>query len=462
MANTRERLPFLSEKVSKFFYSRWYFIILTLAAMIFYALRLEPIGVLVMISVVLIILVLQSDTLPTTLPFWLICMMVLRMYGSYNTWIKLWPAIFVVVPALLFHFIYYRPTYKTGKLFLAYLAVSIAVTLGGIGAIGASAYLKSTYYVLGLGFGMLGIYVLLNAHVSGKGYDLKEYFTRIMLYVGLFGVFTMVFYYATNLREVIGNLGDDSKLQMGNNLSTNLLITMPFAFYAAIKSKYKTLFFNFGIFQYLAMASSLSRSGILMGTVMVFICIVFALIKIKGQDRLFCILSLLCYALMAAVFLTAYWHQIYEEISIKTGEARTGLYRHAVEMFIKYPVFGTGLGYQGQFYYPQKGGMYWYHSSPFQIIASLGIVGAVAFVFQYVMRLKMLFVRRTVFNMTVFLSYLGFELMSCVNPGEFCPLPYVLIVVEMFVIAEKDSDKTLSCEDLYFKRDISKALKKSV
>ena len=42
--------------------------------------------------------------------------------------------------------------------------------------------------------------------------------------------------------------------------------------------------------------------------------------------------------------------------------------------------------------------------------------------------------RATLFNMTIFLSYISLEMMSLVNPGEFCPIPYELITTLIFII----------------------------
>ena len=49
----------------------------------------------------------------------------------------------------------------------------------------------------------------------------------------------------------------------------------------------------------------------------------------------------------------------------------------------------------------------------------------------------LLWKKPTMFNMTVFLSYVSLELMSLVNPGIFSPIPYLLIVTMFFAIVER-------------------------
>ena len=43
----------------------------------------------------------------------------------------------------------------------------------------------------------------------------------------------------------------------------------------------------------------------------------------------------------------------------------------------------------------------------------------------------------TLFNITIFISYAGLELMSLVNPGIFCPFPYLMLITLFLVIVEK-------------------------
>ena len=42
--------------------------------------------------------------------------------------------------------------------------------------------------------------------------------------------------------------------------------------------------------------------------------------------------------------------------------------------------------------------------------------------------------------MTIFLSYFSLEMMSLVNPGILCPMPYLMLVTLFMVIVEKCDD----------------------
>ena len=109
------------------------------------------------------------------------------------------------------------------------------------------------------------------------------------------------------------------------------------------------------------------------------------------------------------------------------------------------PIFGRGLGYSGNvdLYSPKKGAMYFYHMMIPQIIGSMGTVGILAYGYQFVQRVRLIFRKISHWAMCLGLSYLGILLMSQVNPGEFCPIPYGMITVILFIFLENGEDKPL-------------------
>jgi uncharacterized membrane protein YobD (UPF0266 family) len=64
-------------------------------------------------------------------------------------------------------------------------------------------------------------------------------------------------------------------------------------------------------------------------------------------------------------------------------------------------------------------------------------VGIVAYAYQFIKRNMLIWRKATLFNMTIFLSYVSLEMMSLVNPGVFCPVPYLLFVTLFMVVVEK-------------------------
>ena len=79
-----------------------------------------------------------------------------------------------------------------------------------------------------------------------------------------------------------------------------------------------------------------------------------------------------------------------------------------------------------------------------QIFGSMGVVGVLGYGYQLVTRFILVLRKRSAVAITLGLSYFGLFLMSQVNPGEFCPLPYALVATLIFVIVE-------SCENAHKK-----------
>ena len=422
--------------IRKFLASDWYYLSVTVLCAIFYTLKQEVIGALVLGYIAGIVFVLSDDLSPVTLPFLLIASSVLRLYDSADLWFSYIPAIIPIIPLIAVHFILYRPRYRIGKMFFPLLAVAVAVTLGGIGITSVKDYFSPTnlYYVVMLGFGMVILYVIFYNHIGiKKDFDYKKYLTKVMLYFGAFLVYMLFVVYVESFIE-----DKELYIQMGNNLSANLLMTMPFAFYySTVSRRYSMAFFCLGLLENLALVLSLSRGGMLFGTVMVVPCALFAVKKSAKQDKPFLITALVLSGLVAIIALFAYIDEIIPMLAVKKDEARIYLYTGAVKAFFEYPLLGVGFLFNTADKIP-TGAIYWYHSTPFQIIGSMGLVGILAYCYYYVYRCVILWKnRKSKFNVCIALSFIGFELLALVNPGTFCPLPYVAMMTCIFTVFEK-------------------------
>jgi O-antigen ligase len=133
--------------------------------------------------------------------------------------------------------------------------------------------------------------------------------------------------------------------------------------------------------------------------------------------------------------------------AIGEDEDRMRLIDRAKELFRKHPVTGHGLTYKGNFdiYNPKKGAMGWYHMMIPQVVASMGCVGILAYLYQGAMHLRVLFVslretredaKERMLAVTLFMSYVGVLMMSQVNPGIFCPVPYGLMATVIFALID--------------------------
>lgn len=387
-------------------------------------------------------LIVCDDIIATLLPAWLMCSVAIQCYDSFDFFINFVWLVPIPVIAFLFHMIVYRQKLDLGKTWKGIAAVSVAVTLGGLGKITAPEYfnLSALYHTIGLGFGMLLTYFIMNSYYKPKSkhYVLRFHFAFIMTVVGLFCVFMIANHYILFWDRFMEKMSP-LNFQWRNNVSTILMLTMPFSFFLSTK-KYPYLFLGF--LQYAAILFTGSRGGALGGAAELALCL-FAVVYSDKKNRK---KTLIMIASVVVVVLTLFTKPLIEFfvpviLRIESVDIRAGLMARAIEDFKSNILFGRGLGYMGNtdIHDPAKFALCWYHSAPFQVIGSFGLLGVVAYTYQLYNRMKTVWKRVTHFNITLFISYAGLFLMSLVNPGEFCPMPYGLMATLLFIICDKNN-----------------------
>ncbi len=439
------------QSIRKFMLSKTFMVIQCLIAAAFIIARgktegrmiILAYGVLCIGAILCIVMIFCDDVIATLLPFLLASSIAIKCYDSFDIFIKfVW---FAPIPvfALLFHMIVYRQKLDWGKTWPGAAAVSVAVTLGGLGKITFAEYFNGSalYHTFGLGIGMFILYLIMNSkyHSQSKYYELRFHFSFIMTLVGTFCVFMICHHYALYWTNFLAKLSP-IYFQWRNNVSTILMLTMPFAFFLSSK-KYPYIFL--GILQYAGILLTGSRGGALGGTVELGLCLCILIYSdVKNRKRNLILIASTVVASLA-LFLEPLIRFLGPVLTRLTNgdDVRMGLIRRAVEDFKSNVLFGRGLGYNGNndVHDPAKFALCWYHSAPFQVIGSFGLLGVAAYVFQFFNRMKVVWARTTHFNITLFISYAGLFLMSLVNPGEFCPVPYGLVATLLFIICDKNN-----------------------
>ena len=391
-----------------------------------------------------------GDILAMLIPLMFTYLVAIRCYNSLNDFMSIiWLAI-PLIAIIIFNLVVYRKKLSAkGSQFKPMMFVSFAVIMGGFGFISAKEYFagSSIYHMLGMGFGMVIVYCFLYAKIDvTKKYSLIEQLTRIMVVVGIFATLMVIAHYLININLAIDK-GGIFFIRWRNNISTILMITMPFTFLMGNK---KPTAIVLGFLFFLAMLLSGSRGGMVFGAIELVMCIVMFVLYDKRR-RLAYVIICVCVVFGLLIFLpqiTKFLNNTFVRlfnvlndflIGGEDTETRVRHYARGVEDFLKHPILGTGLGYMGNrdIFKNKAGALCWYHCEPIQIAASFGILGIVAFVYQFIKRNMLIWKKATLFNMTVFLSYISLEMMSLVNPGILCPVPYLLLITLFLVIVEK-------------------------
>lgn len=441
IAKSEKNLRMLEDLRSALLSKPYMFALLALACVITVT-GVEFYGLIAFVCIVVFTLIVCDELIATTLPFLLASAIMIKCFDSFDTYIKLAPLAPVVVLAIIIHFILYPKPVKTGSTIWSLLAVTFAVTLGGVGSISSKEYfsLTSLYYIVGLGAAMVLVYIIAYSCLENSDkVVIHRTFSFIMFIVCLFSCLMVILHYAVNIKDVIASRSI-LEPQWRNNVSTFIILTMPFVFYLSLKN-YFYIIPAFITMPCLALTSS--RGGLLFGAVEFMLCciyIIYADKKNRVKTLLIltvCGFAVIIYAGDIITFISKTISRFDSDMINK--DPRTGFIRRAVEDFRACPVFGRGIGYMGNrdIYPSRKFAANWYHSAPFQVIGSFGTAGILAFGYQFIRRNIVFWSKITYFSLAVFISYIGMFMMSLVNPGEFCPVPYELMIVIMFALIER-------------------------
>ena len=421
--------------------------VLFLLALLFVWFKWYVAGAVVFVLIASAELALCSDLSVPALPLLLLSVIVLPCYDSYDTFIRYAWVVPVFLIAFFYNLIVFREKMKIGRTFFGQVAVMVALMLGGTGFIARGDLLSpmSLFYVLTLGIGMVLIYLLLKSRFSR--FNVYGIFGRIAPAMYLIGLLSCVIILLYTIRDnpadpnffdrVLRSLLYED-YRASNNLSTVLMLAMPFPVWYALKQHpvHISVCFVF----YFAIVTSGSRAGILLGAVELVLCFLFWMrycgpISKKVGSFLGPILILL-----GLISLNWFVTEHGDFGIVHDGEFRMNAIKIAIREFSEHPVFGIGLRNHAldEIYQPKKGALCWFHMYFPQIFASMGLVGFSAYMIQILLRSTLVFRRKKgPVRSTLGLSYIGLFLMSQLNPGEFCPFPYALMAVAIFVMLEQ-------------------------
>lgn len=439
--------------INKFFMSPWLFAFEFIVASLIIVLGKEVEGSLFFLGLMLVGLVFCDDLLFLLQTLCLASVFLTNCYDSADTFMPYIRYIPILVIAVAIHFICYNKRIHVGRNFWGSIAVAVAVTLGGLGTIPLADYFSLTalYYVCGLGVGMLLVYIIAGTYIEEKkDYDIFERFAAILYVMGLLCVFMVLRYHLTSETTFTEFLTVTPwSFQPQNNLSTMMMIAMPFPCYFALKNR---VHIHSLILIYAGIVFTGSRGGLIMGGIELLLCLAYLIYADKKLRWLYLAVGVVSVTtvvmwLVGSFDLTDIKEYLFLHPVTSEEESRVKLLRRMIEDFKSNPIFGRGLGYSGNsdIYNPVKGAMHWYHMMVPQVIGSLGLVGVAAYAYQFALRVRTVFVNTDAYKLVMGLSYGGLLLMSQVNPGEFCPIPYTMIGVLIFLMLEKyDKSRRLS------------------
>ena len=371
-----------------------------------------------------------------TLPFLHLSLLLIFCYDSFSVFIKyIWLAPVAAV-ALGVYLWRAKPRLMRGPGFWPLVAVSAATVLGGIGMIPVGDYFRpsSLFFMLALGPGLVFSYFVMKHEYRDPA--VRESFGQDMLWWGLTGAaITGCFLLPKFLAARLLFLPDT--VQWSNNMATILMLAMP----AALMQKNRHVgHYVLAGFMFVAVLMLGSRGGILFIGVELIVCCLFAWLQETDYVKRLWNRYYFVIVLLAGGY--CFWFVLANADAfslIRVDEARVKMLQRGFENFLENPLFGSGIGYRGNadLYGGKQGTILWYHVFVAQVVGGLGVVGTVAWCYQLYVRFCLAWRARRDRECGFALCYLGLFLMSMVNPGEFCPVPYAFLAVCFFALLER-------------------------
>lgn len=402
------------------------------------------IGMFVLAGLVILMLVLCDDLMSIICPILCVFLSSIEFYRDYSVLTAyMWYAIVPFAAAFIFNLVYYRTPFAKGRFFYPQLAVSAALSLGGLFCISANQYFSPSalYFTVGGGFFMLFVYCLTVSRLSAntRSYDRIERLARSLFAAGLLAAFLVFDFYIDNADEFIRK-GTLLFFKPRNYVSSVIMMALPMC---CIYIKRSNLHILSMLFMYVGMLMTGSRSGLLFGTAALVLSVAFVYITNRKSRKLYNVLLLL--AAVPVVFAAVkflpelYASRMADGFFNKGDETRIKFIRFGISDFLTYPVFGIGVGNLAHFeifkaYVP--GSIVYFHNIVIQVMASMGLVGIAAYLWNFVARLKFLWENRKNESLIFAISYFAILLMSLTNPGIFCPFPEAALIVLMLSVVE--------------------------
>ncbi len=280
---------------------------------------------------------------------------------------------------------------KKRKFLSGFLALGVAFLISSFMTV--EHILLNLRYSAVLFVSLVAMYYLLTVTIDKKSLP-KDYFAWVLFFLGLST--------SGQLLEVYlhGNVIVDGQILRWNisfgwgtynNLALMLLLAMPGAFYLAAVRRRAVIFNLFANFFYLCVLLSNSRTAILMGAVVYFLCMYLLLRQTKNYRQnlgVFITAFVLLIVLLVIFneFVMKLFHMLVEIGSYSSG--RKEIYDRGAMQFFSAPIFGKGFFASDAYEWWQVAGVnllppLW-HNTFIQMLASCGLLGLLAYAYHRV------------------------------------------------------------------------------
>lgn len=438
----------------KILYNPLYIILIGFITFITWYFQKSAIGISVLLLISAVVILLTRDILPVmpNLLFCIYCVCSEDIMRSKRDWITMSVAVVILVIAIIAHMCIYHIKFKKLSLAVPLSLVSISLFLGGIGTISPKDYMHGMVYILTLGVLMLFLYTFISLYLAPPEHiDSRRYLCHTLTVLGILvlaqAAVAIIQVHPTSISDIMRQL-----LYVGwgnrNSIGITILICMSASFYLAFTDKkFAIVHYILPFIFYVLLVVMFARAALMAGTILLAVMIVYS--YIKGKNRSALTYTICIFAILIATYVLLRSKEVLQIIDkginllLHGGSTnRDNIYREGIQLFFQHPIFGVGIGYVGNIYDMPTFGMYWFHNTLLQEMASLGVVGVIAYSIYYIQRGVIMFANTTPFNMLISFSILAFELNSLLEAGSFTPFPFIFIIIFITAFMEFNNKKT--------------------
>lgn len=446
MTRAKEIYLNFEKKAREFLYTDAYILLVLAIVLIAWLAQNSTFGFVALILVSCVALVVSDDIIPLTVNIFGAPLMIFD--DSVSSFVYLWPTFIPLVLAIAVFVVrnvknkIARKKFVMGKMFFPQICVSIALLLGGAGIVEKSNYLDALPICIALGIGVLFVYLLYcNFAKTENNIDVYAYFAKVLMFIGVaVGIELVALIVRTGVSPSGWSAYGGWNTGWGNrnNVATFLLICAPMGIYLSTKRRFPIVYILISMFEYACLIMTLSRGGILFGAIAGIFALFFSIVK--ANDRKKQIISWAVVVVAAGVVLAIFKdltagvvESILNRVNVE-GDYTSGrfdLYREAWKLFKQYPIVGGGMGHVGTNAGMKNDmGLYWFHSTLFQILGCMGLVGVLAYGYYYATKIYLLIKKRkSTFALFILAIWIGFEGYSMIDTGTMTPFPNMMLIM---------------------------------
>lgn len=421
------------KKIEKFTFSTPYLILTSVAAVVFWTLHLEAIGIPIVLGLMFLQFVLFKDATPSAPLLFAGLFMYSRTINDFTgipLFLYLTPV--AILLGMLIHMIRFKTRFWKGKMMWGILIMALSMFLSMMNA----EELNINYFFYAM-IGLLYAFIYLFYRNSIEG-DHIPYLLKTMVLMGMVVSIEVFIYYLRVEDVIVAIQTKEIKLGWGisNYIATYLVMFIPTTVYFAKQAKHNLFWVILGLFEIIMLLFTASRGGILAFAVISIPLFIF-LLQTKAWKKT--LINFVCCLIFIGLvvwiwkdlFITLYYR--FRNLLLDDS-GRFEIYREAIQVFSEHPLFGGGLfaRIDGNNVY------HMYHNTFLHTLATLGLVGGIGLLWQLWVQVTVVFKQMKPTTFILGISLLGAHIHGMVDNIYFMPQFMVLMLIMVSIVEQSN------------------------